>query len=516
VNDRPRILFFTSNGTGLGHLTRAMAIARRLDERFEPLMFTLSAAAPVVREQGFPVEFCASYRTPGAGTEWRWSRRLRGRARAALADAKPALVVFDGAHPYLGFLDALRAERPRAVWCRRAMWKPGANRPALPRAAAFDAVLEPGELAADADRGPTVARRAEAHRVGPIVYLDRSELRPRAEAERELGLEPGATNVLVALGQGAEVRAASERCVRHLAGREGVQLAVLESAIAAGLDVPAGVVHLRSTYPMSRNYAAFDLVVAAAGYNGFHELLELGVPALFVPIARETDDQATRASWAAAVGLAGTVAAPDAAELERELDRLLDPAERGRIAARLAELPRATGSQAAAAWLAGLASGAAAGGGARRASSARAARNWHLPGGSPREAAEFIARVPRGTAALAKQLLTSPRPPRTVILALGLRGGDLERDVAAALERTPDPPQRILVITDSLDFGPLRRLGVGFEHVPAAGERQAELAGGDYETFLRRRLALILAERRRPARTIAIGDADAATLHAVL
>jgi len=515
VTERQRILFFTSNGTGLGHLTRSMAIARRLDGRFEPLVFTLSAAAPVVREHGFPVEFCASYRTPCAGTEWRWSRRLRGRARAAIAEARPALVVFDGAHPYLGFLDALRAERPRAVWCRRAMWKPGANRAALPRTAAFDAVLEPGELAAEVDRGPTVPRRGEARRVGPIVYLDRSELRPRAEAERELGLRPGATNVLVALGQGAEVRAASERCVRHLAGRDGVQVAVLESAIAAGLDAPAGVAHLRSTYPMSRNYAAFDLVVAAAGYNAFHELLELGVPTLFVPIARETDDQAARAAWAAAAGLAGAVSGPQAPELEPELDRLLDSTERARVAARLAELPPAGGAGEAATWLASLADGGSGGGAAPGRPRGRRL-GWHLPGGSPREAAEFIARVPRGTAALAKQLLTSPRPPRTVILALGLRGSELEREVAAALARTPDPPERVLVVTDSLDFGPLRRAGVGFEHVPAAGERQPELAGGDYDSFLRRRLALILAERRRPRRAIAIGAGDEALLQASL
>lgn len=512
-DDRQRILFFTSNGTGLGHLTRSMAIGRRLGERFEPLVFTLSAAAPVVRDQGLPVEFSASYRTPGAGTEWRWSRRLRGRARAAIAEAKPSLVVFDGAHPYLGFLDALRAERPRAVWCRRAMWKPGANRAALPRAAAFDAVLEPGELAGEADRGPTVARRDRAERVGPIVYLDRSELRPRVEAERELGLEPGATNVLVALGQGGEVRAASERCVRHLAARVGVQVAVLESAIAAGLDVPAGIVHLRSTYPMSRNYAAFDLVVAAAGYNAFHELLELGVPTLFVPIARETDDQAARASWAAAADLARAVTAPDAPELEAELDRLLDPLERGRILGRLAELPRATGAAEAAAWLADMASEVADLAAPRPAG---ARRNWHLPGGSPREAAEFIARVPRGVAALGKQILTSPRPPRTVILSLGLAGEDLERELSAALARTPDPPERVLVVTDSLDFDPLRRAGVGFEHVPAAGERQPELAGGQYDSFLRRRLALILAERRRPRRTMGIGTGDEATLRAVL
>ena len=75
------ILFVTSNGTGLGHLTRSMAIARRLDPAHRALVLTLSAAAPVVRSLGFPVEYVASYGTPGAGSDWRWSRRLRGRLR---------------------------------------------------------------------------------------------------------------------------------------------------------------------------------------------------------------------------------------------------------------------------------------------------------------------------------------------------------------------------------------------------------------------------------------------------
>src|SRR5262249_21766742 len=124
-------------------------------------------------------------------------------------------------------------------------------------------------------------------------------------------------------------------------------------------------------------------------------------------------------------------------------------------------------------------------------------RNWHLPGGSPREALDFLKRVPRGVAALGKQLVVSPRPPRTGILALGLGGAELEREVQAAIGRTEDPPNRVLVVTDSLDFAPLRRLGVGFEHVPAQGELQPRLAGGDYDSFLRNRLALILAERPR-------------------
>src|SRR4029077_14479324 len=37
----PRIMFVSSNGTGLGHLTRSMAIARRLDRDTESLFVTL-------------------------------------------------------------------------------------------------------------------------------------------------------------------------------------------------------------------------------------------------------------------------------------------------------------------------------------------------------------------------------------------------------------------------------------------------------------------------------------------
>ena len=297
-----RILFTTSNGTGLGHLTRSMAIARRLGPELEPLFLTLSAAAPVVGRMGFAVEYVPSYATPGSGNDYRWSRRLRGRLRAVIAEIDPAVIVFDGTHPYEALLGAL-GDRGVAVWCRRPLWKPGSSRVPLGRAGAFDAVLEPGELAEAEDRGPTVALRDRARRVEPIVLLDRSELLDRAAAESELGLEPGRTNVLVALGQGEEVREATARALAHLAGREDVQAVALSSALATAGSATAGVVELRATYPMSRYFAAFDAAVAAAGYNAFHELVALGVPSLFVPMRRDTDDQAARARWAEAAGV---------------------------------------------------------------------------------------------------------------------------------------------------------------------------------------------------------------------
>lgn len=523
-----RILFTTSNGTGLGHLTRSMAIARRLGPELEPLFLTLSAAAPVVRGMGFPVEYVASYATPASGNDYRWSRRLRARLRAVIAEAEPAVVVFDGTHPYEALLGAL----PRsglAVWCRRPLWKPGSSRVPLGRAGAFDAVLEPGELAASEDRGPTVALREGAHRVDPIVLCDRAELLSRAEAEAELGLEPGRTNVLVALGQGAEVREATDRCLRHLAGRGDVQVAALSSAIAAasvGADratdaptpgePPAGVVELRATYPMSRYFAAFDAAVAAAGYNAFHELVALGVPSLFVPIARDTDDQPARARYAESAGIGLGTQGPADPRLLPKLDELLDGDRRAGIAARLAELAPPTGAAEAAEWLTTLASTGSAGPpdssvdllSHSASKSTLGAGGGHGGGGRTGPAREFrrrwgtfLASAPRTAARLTRQQLTQPRA-RTVVLAVGIADDAVADAVSTALEQTGEDPERTLVVTDSLALGPLRELGVGIEHVPARGERQPELAGGAYEDFLRGRLELICAERPKPRRMV--------------
>ena len=105
-----RVLFTTSNGTGLGHLTRSMAIARRLGDGDEALVMTLSAAAPVVEQMGFPVEYVASYATPASGNDYRWSRRFRSRLKAVIAEADADVVVFDGTHPYEALLGRPAAE----------------------------------------------------------------------------------------------------------------------------------------------------------------------------------------------------------------------------------------------------------------------------------------------------------------------------------------------------------------------------------------------------------------------
>jgi UDP:flavonoid glycosyltransferase YjiC (YdhE family) len=346
----------TSNGTGLGHLTRSMAIARRLEPGVEPTFFTLSGAAPVVRDQGFPVEYMGSYDASGAGSHLEWGRRLRARLAELLDELRPAVLVFDGAHPYPAAIPAMR-DTPEltTVWSRRPMWQPRRGRPILALAAAFDLVLEPGELATADDAGLTARRRAEAVRLDPITFCDPSELLGRTEAERALGLQPGRINALVALGQGRELDAAVRRCLDDLAARPEVQVAALESGISSRLEVPEGVVLLRDIYPVSRYYRAFDFAVSAAGYNAYHELIRFAVPALFVPMRRELDDQAARARHAERAGVALACEGPGSDRLEGLMEQMLDPAGRERMSARAHALGLGNGAEEAARLLSRLA-----------------------------------------------------------------------------------------------------------------------------------------------------------------
>lgn len=503
----------TSNGTGLGHLTRSLAIARRLDPAIEPLFVTLSAAAPVVGQLGYPVEYVASYDRPGVGNDISWTFRTRDRLRAAVTEAAPSVVVFDGTHPYERLLPALRASGARLIWCRRALWRDDADTAPLHRTHLFDAVLEPGELGAGHSYGPT-ARRAEATLVDPIVLLDRAQLAWRVEAERELGLAPGRRNVLIQLGQGAGVREAVARCVRHLVSRGDVQVAALSSQLAGLAEVPAGVVRLHATYPIARFFAAFDAAVSAAGYNAAHELVGFGVPALLVPMERQTDDQARRALEAQRAGLALACTAADDPNLERRLDELLEERTRARIGAALRAQEEWRGAEQAARWINSLiqpVDARARGGDAGATTAAEPGAARRNPGLATRlrRAWIFFASVPRTLARVVSQTLGRPSA-RVQVLALGVPpdrlGPALERTLAELDER----PERVLVVTDQLDFAPLLAAGVGFEHIPAQGERQGELAGVPYASFREARLALIRARRPRPRRVIQLGEDPAA------
>jgi glycosyltransferase involved in cell wall biosynthesis len=350
-----RVLLVSDNGAGLGHLSRLMAIARRLPDGVQAVIATQSHGASVAHQEGFLTEYIPS-RTVLRLPKPRWNSLLRDRLQHLIAVHRPSVVAVDSV-PHAGIV-AAAADHPEItwVWVRRAMWRRGVGTEWITQGSAFDAILEPGEFAAAADEGPTVADRARARQVEPITFLDEAELVDRAAARSALGVTGDRPTVLLQLGAGNinDISSPVARIAAFL-GDHGFAIVLAESTIATGpMPLVAGA-HVVKLYPVSRYLRGFDLVVSASGYNSFHELLGFGIPSVFVPNTQTgLDDQVARARFAAASGAALLIEDPESADVEQVLARAVDPAVRESLARRCAEVGFGNGAAEAAAWIGAL------------------------------------------------------------------------------------------------------------------------------------------------------------------
>jgi UDP:flavonoid glycosyltransferase YjiC (YdhE family) len=320
-----KILFLSSNGIGLGHLTRQMAVATRMDAGLRPVFHTMAQAASLVRDAGFPVLF-HQHHGPAKLRADRWNEALAAELESLVRWLAPAAVVIDSTAIFGAYVRVLHAtmDIPR-LWLRRPMWQ-DENRHFIDQAHLFTEVLEPGELAADLDDGPTVGTGATA--LPPILHISPHQRQSREMARRLLGVD-GTDRPLVALQLGhalgpdtAAVRALALAALRA----RGAEVIDIRSPLEPTVTGETGVRTL-TLYPSYALSTGFDAMVTAAGYNSFHECLLGRIPSLFVPATgRGMDRQDLRAGWACARGLAQTLAKEASlADWQAAIDRLLSP-----------------------------------------------------------------------------------------------------------------------------------------------------------------------------------------------
>jgi glycosyltransferase involved in cell wall biosynthesis len=349
-----RALMVSDNGAGMGHLSRLMAIARRLPDEWAVVVATQSYGASIAHQEGFLTEYIPSRKVLDAPGP-RWHQLVRERLGHLIELHEPEVVAVDSV-PHQGIVEAV-GDHPQItwVWVRRPMWRRGVGTDWISAGKVFDRVLEPGEFAASVDEGPTVADRAAAHRVEPITFLDAAELLDPVAARAGLELDDRPA-VLLQLGAGNinDISSPVARIARHLRAH-GFQLVLAESAIATAPMPPVPGARIVKIYPVSRYLRAFDLVVSAAGYNSYHEQIGFGIPTVFLPnTSTKLDDQVSRARFAAATGVALTVEDPSSDELEHVLDQAVRPEVRAALRRRCADLTFSNGAASAAAWLSGL------------------------------------------------------------------------------------------------------------------------------------------------------------------
>lgn len=323
---RFRLALVTSNGAGMGHLTRLLAIARRLPEHIEPVFISLSQAVDVVGGFGYPYAYIASKSETGLSASV-WNTYGEARFTEELTRLTPDALVFDGTWPYRGLTAAARATGTPMIWSRRGMWREEAGDRSLAHSSLFDLLIEPGEFAAEADRGATT-RVDDAHRVGPVTVLSREELLPRAEARERLQLGAEDQAVLVTLGAGNlnDIDTTTTDVIHALKEHLPQWRIFLTSNPLSMADSSYSGVESVQIYPIAEYANAFDLTVSAAGYNSFHEWISACVPTLWMPnTSTQTDDQVARGRYAEQAGVGLSLEDPDREQIFAAVQSLAAP-----------------------------------------------------------------------------------------------------------------------------------------------------------------------------------------------
>ena len=322
----PRVLFFNINGSGLGHLSRCLAYARRLQGRAKSVFFSLASAVEIINDMGFEADYFVSPFWSRSHIN-AWNRELVIRMGLILEGVKPDVAVFDGTWPFPGFMHACDvAGVPLRVWSNRGLHKKDFE-PVPVRESAFDLVLEPGEIgttfAIERDQGP--GRKVLTP---PVTVLRRDELLDRDQARVALGLPTNGRIALLSLGPGnvKDVTDIARGLIEELRAR-GFIIAWARAPISVrDTALPDDVIPL-SVYPLVRYMRAFDVFAGAAGYNTCCEVIQASVPSLLVPNTLLADDQARRAEILARHAPVVVSPCHSAAECRSAMSRLLTLAD---------------------------------------------------------------------------------------------------------------------------------------------------------------------------------------------
>jgi UDP:flavonoid glycosyltransferase YjiC (YdhE family) len=341
------VMFVASNGVGIGHVSRLLSVARRLDPDVPVVFVTQAQAVGVIERLGYLAEYIPSSSYIG-GSFAAWDSWFRFELEQLIDAYDPALVVYDGNNPSNGLVEAVASRQDcRLVWVRRGLWGNTTSQ-FLDNARWFDLILEPGELDGQLDEGVTAQRRHEAKMVAPIRLLDTSELLSKAEAAKALGLDPARPAVLVQLGAGfnRDVVSLIDQLVAELQKFPQLQICVAEWVNGAhALNYWPDVKYLRG-FPLSQYFRAFDFSIAAAGYNTFHELIGFGVPTIFIPNRHPSmDDQAGRAMHAQNLHAAFELEEEDLADLPELVILLMNAKARDFLSQNCRGLRRPNGAR---------------------------------------------------------------------------------------------------------------------------------------------------------------------------
>lgn len=334
-----RLLFYATNGLGLGHVTRLLCIIRalrKMDDSHEVLFLTRCEAGPYRKEDDL-----FTIRIPGPAR----ARSSGLTPKSYLQMAHPLLwQTVSSFDPHLLVTDTFpegpeRELAPLMKWpikkafvyrdSREGAWEAQGLRKSLDFYQRILVAHAPESLALPRE----FAQDPRVHFTGTISErIGESGSREPLRQRLGLGADPTA---VVTLGGGGDPEALGSlpEIVEGLRCRN-IPFFVATGPLTREIPFPVSAREWLPLWPLAPWLPAFDMAVASGGYNTVAELRAAGLPSLLIPFRRDPDDQEKRVDQAVREGWGLSARPDDPSGIGDGLDRL---AERAGTAGRVEE-----------------------------------------------------------------------------------------------------------------------------------------------------------------------------------
>lgn len=296
MTNKITLIFTITNAAGLGHLTRGLAVARKLQAlNIESVFFTTSEATELIRKEGFRCFYVPTKSLlPTEVTMNVWGDFVRRQLEEVIKIYKPKGVLYDGVLPSSNMLMEIQKYKDiKSIWVKRENYKEGwQGLNALE--GQFDLIIVPKEVGGNYEG---ITETDQKRYCNPITFLDKKEAYSRNAIRERLGIKKREKLYYVQLEPGNNITFQSvliyvQKCLLQ---RKKNKIIIGESLLDKPIKVIDKSIRVMRSYPSSRYFQGIDFAIAAAGYNTFHELVQFKVPTLFIPNEfTVVDDQVRR------------------------------------------------------------------------------------------------------------------------------------------------------------------------------------------------------------------------------
>ena len=198
---KKRVLLVSSNGAGLGHLTRLAAISRFLNA--QSLFYTLSSAYHVLGKSSKEIIYFPSYGDIGLDGAT-WNPLLKAHFGAVVKGFQPDIIIFDGTYVYRGVTAVARQRGIPLVWLQRGCWRGDVLERSVQRRNPedyVDQIVVPRDYGCLENEGQSQGVLTPEY-IDPVTLLGRKEILQKQEARTALGLPSDKRLFLIQLGAG--------------------------------------------------------------------------------------------------------------------------------------------------------------------------------------------------------------------------------------------------------------------------------------------------------------------------